>query len=100
MVGKIMDLVAAAPAQEPASTPDHTRQLGIWPVGHFTRERIKMFELPASTQDRSPKVCFDPPVQLESMVMDVPQKIQCRRGVCLFTRRAYFFRRVYVCSRV
>jgi hypothetical protein len=99
MVGKIMDLVAAAPAQDPASTPDHAAQLGKGPVGHFARERIKMFELPASTHDRSPKVCFDPRIQLESMVMEVPRKIQCRRGVCLFTRCEYFFRRVYVCSQ-
>jgi DNA-binding response OmpR family regulator len=36
---------------------------------------------------------------MESMLVEAPRKIQCRRGVCLFTRREYFFRRVYVCSR-
>jgi hypothetical protein len=40
------------------------------------------------------------PLPTEPMVPEMPRKIQCRRGVCLFTRWEYFFRRVYVCSQV
>ena len=54
-VGEIMDLLGAAPVQDPASTPDDVAQLRIRPAGHFARHRIKMFELPTSAHDGAPQ---------------------------------------------
>ena len=49
---------------------------------------------------REPETRSAYPLPTEPMVPEMPRRIQCRRGVCLFTRWEFFFRRVYVCSQV